>query len=140
MRIGPPPDECRGRRGSPSSSSSGRSGAAPSPPRRRCGGWPRAPSSDHGSGTNSKRCRDAGAIQRNVKATRLVEFLRSTDEKALVFTQYLRTLQHLQRVLEAEGHRVALYHGGLPPAAKDRAVRSFQGDRQVFLSTEAGGE
>src|SRR5436189_4294414 len=84
--------------------------------------------------------RDAGAIQRNVKATRLVEFLRSTDEKALVFTQYLRTLQHLQRVLEAEGHRVALYHGGLPPAAKDGAVRSFQGDRQVFLSTEAGGE
>src|SRR5438876_1122317 len=43
-------------------------------------------------------------------------------------------------VLEAEGHRVALYHGGLPPAAKDGAVRSFQGDRQVFLSTEAGGE
>src|SRR6184192_2013121 len=72
--------------------------------------------------------RDAGAIQRNVKATRLVEFLRSTDEKALVFTQYLRTLQHLQRVLEAEGHRVALYHGGLPPAAKDGAVLSFQGD------------
>src|SRR5213596_4049017 len=84
--------------------------------------------------------RDAGAIQQNVKATRLVEFLRSTDEKALVFTQYLRTLQHLQRVLEAEGHRVALYHGGLPPAAKDGAVRSFQGDRQVFLSAEAGGE
>src|SRR5437667_9132905 len=84
--------------------------------------------------------RDAGAIQQNVKATRLVEFLRSSDEKALVFTQYLRTLQHLQRVLEGEGHRVAVYHGGLSPAAKDGAVRSFEGDRQVFLSTEAGGE
>src|SRR5204862_406960 len=60
--------------------------------------------------------------------------------RGIVFTQPLRTLQHLQRVLEAEGHRVALYHGGLPPAAKDGAVRSFQGDRQVFLSTEAGGE
>ena len=84
--------------------------------------------------------RGARAIQQNVKATRLVEFLRSSDEKALVFTQYLRTLQHLQRVLEGEGHRVAVYHGGLSPAAKDGAVRSFEGDRQVFLSTEAGGE
>src|SRR5439155_1607539 len=44
--------------------------------------------------------RDARAIQQNVKATRLVEFLRSSDEKALVFTQYLRTLQHLQHVLD----------------------------------------
>src|SRR5207247_10625387 len=45
--------------------------------------------------------RDAGAIQRNVKATRLGEVLRSTDAKAPVFTQSLRTLQHLPRVLEA---------------------------------------
>src|SRR5437773_3794546 len=84
--------------------------------------------------------RGARAIEQNVKATRLVEFRRSSDEKALVFTQYLRTLQHLQRVLEGEGHRAAVYHGGLSPAAKDGAVRSFEGDRQVFLSTEAGGE
>lgn len=82
----------------------------------------------------------ARAIQANVKAHRLQEFLSSMEEKVLVFTQYLRTLQYLQGVLEADGHRVAIYHGGLSRAAKDDAVRAFRGERQVFLSTEAGGE
>jgi len=83
---------------------------------------------------------EAVAISTNVKATRLREFLRSANEKVLVFTQYLRTLQYLQGVLEADGYRVAAYHGGLSLAAKDAAVRTFREDRDIFLSTEAGGE
>ena len=83
---------------------------------------------------------DAAAITSNVKAARLREFLESVDEKVLIFTQYLRTLQYLRGVLEADGHRVAAYHGGLSPAAKDAAVRTFRGDADIFLSTEAGGE
>ncbi len=83
---------------------------------------------------------EADAIRDNVKAEHLRSFLKSTDEKVLVFTQYLRTLEYLRRVLEADGYRVAAYHGGLPPRAKDEAVRAFRGDRQIFLSTEAGGE
>ena len=83
---------------------------------------------------------EADAIRDNVKAEHLRGFLRSTDEKVLVFTQYLRTLEYLRRILEADGYRVAAYHGGLPPRVKDEAVRAFRGDRQIFLSTEAGGE
>ena len=83
---------------------------------------------------------EALAIQENVKASHLRDFLRSTDEKVLVFTQYLRTLEHLKGVLEADGVTIAAYHGGLAPAAKDGAVRAFREDRRVFLSTEAGGE
>src|SRR6059058_5007366 len=83
---------------------------------------------------------EAVAISTNVKAARLREFLRSADEKVLVFTQYLRTLEYLREVLEADGHRVASYHGGLSLAAKDAAVRTFREDREIFLSTEAGGE
>jgi len=83
---------------------------------------------------------EAVAISTNVKAARLREFLRSADEKVLVFTQYLRTLQYLQGVLETDGYRVAAYHGGLSLAAKDAAVRTFREDRDIFLSTEAGGE
>jgi SNF2 family DNA or RNA helicase len=66
--------------------------------------------------------------------------MESLDEKALVFTQYVRTLQYLERILIDEGHRVAVYHGGLPPAAKDAAVRAFRDEGRIFLSTEAGGE
>ena len=83
---------------------------------------------------------DAAAISSNVKADRLRAFLKSVDEKVLVFTQYRRTLLHLQEVLEADGYRVAAYHGGLSSAAKDAAVRTFREDRSIFLSTEAGGE
>ncbi len=83
---------------------------------------------------------DAAAISSNVKAARLRAFLKSVDEKVLVFTQYRRTLLHLQEVLEADGYRVAAYHGGLSSAAKDAAVRTFREDRPIFLSTEAGGE
>ena len=83
---------------------------------------------------------DARAISSNIKAARLRGFLESVNEKALVFTQYVRTLQYLQGVLAAEGHRVAAYHGGLAPPAKDAAVRAFREEADVFLSTEAGGE
>src|SRR2546426_1325569 len=82
---------------------------------------------------------EAVAISATVKAARLREFLRSADEKVLIFTQSLRTLQYLQGVLETDGYRVAAYHGGLSLAAKDAAVRTFREDRDIFLSTEAGG-
>jgi len=83
---------------------------------------------------------DAAAISSNAKAARLRAFLKSVDEKVLIFTQYLRTLEYLRGVLEADGHRVAAYHGSLSPAAKDMAVRTFRADGEIFLSTEAGGE
>ncbi len=84
--------------------------------------------------------RQALAISENVKASRLRGFLGASDEKTLVFTQYLRTLEYVRRVLEADGLSVAVYHGGLSPTAKDAAVRAFRDGRRVFLSTEAGGE
>ncbi len=83
---------------------------------------------------------EAEAIRDNVKAEHLRGFLKSTDEKVLVFTQYLRTLEYLRGVLEGQGYAVAAYHGALSAKAKDDAVRAFRGDRQIFLSTEAGGE
>ncbi|MGI0149645.1 MAG: DEAD/DEAH box helicase, partial [Thermoplasmata archaeon] len=83
---------------------------------------------------------DAQAIRTNVKAPHLIRFLRSSEEKAIVFTQYLQTLRYLHTVLESEGYRVSLYHGGLAPGKKDAAVRAFREDCQIFLSTEAGGE
>ncbi len=80
------------------------------------------------------------AVRDNVKAAHLLEFLGATDEKVLVFTQYVRTLDYLRSVIEADGISVAAYYGGLSRGRKEDAVRAFRADRQVFLSTEAGGE
>ncbi|HEY7587177.1 MAG TPA: SNF2-related protein [Thermoplasmata archaeon] len=83
---------------------------------------------------------EAAAIRENVKAEHLRRFLASTEDQVLVFTQYLRTLEYLERVLAEDGIVPAVYHGGLRAGAKDDAVRAFRGGRRVFLSTEAGGE
>jgi len=79
-------------------------------------------------------------IRENSKAAHLCTFLRSTEEQVLVFTQYLRTLNYLQGVLEAEGHSIAAYFGGLSAPAKDKVVREFREGARIFLTTEAGGE
>ncbi len=83
---------------------------------------------------------EAAAIRENEKARRLRELLRRIDDKAIVFTQYLRTLQYLKPLLEADGHTVSLFHGGMTPWDKDASVRAFRDTNRVFLSTEAGGE
>lgn len=83
---------------------------------------------------------EARAVRLNVKADHLHALLASTDEKVLVFTQYLRTLRYLQGLLEASGHSVAAYFGGLSISGKEEAVRRFRAGARVFLSTEAGGE
>lgn len=75
------------------------------------------------------------------KAEGLVELLAEEgDEKVLVFTQFRRTLEFLERRLGESGHETAIFHGGLSPQAKDRAVGQFRGATRILLSTEAGGE
>jgi SNF2 family DNA or RNA helicase len=83
---------------------------------------------------------EATAIRENEKARRLRELLRRIDDKAIVFTQYLRTLQYLRPLLEADGHTVSVFHGGMTPWDKEESVRAFRETNRVFLSTEAGGE
>jgi SNF2 family DNA or RNA helicase len=82
----------------------------------------------------------AAAITENEKARRLRELVAKIEDKTIVFTQYLRTLQHLRTLLEADGHAVSVFHGGLTPGEKEASVRTFREGGRIFLSTEAGGE
>ena len=82
----------------------------------------------------------AAAIHENEKARGLRELVARVDDKVIVFTQYLRTLQYLRPLLEADGHTVSAFHGGMSPRDKEESVRSFRERNRVFLSTEAGGE
>jgi SNF2 family DNA or RNA helicase len=62
------------------------------------------------------------------------------DEKVLIFTQFRRTLEYLERGLIEAGENPAIFHGSLSPTEKDAAVVSFQKTRRILISTEAGGE
>lgn len=82
----------------------------------------------------------ARSVKYSAKTTALLKVLRATREKALVFTKYLETLHHLARALEQEGIHYVVYHGSLSADSKDKAIASFEKERQVLLCTEAAGE
>ncbi len=74
------------------------------------------------------------------KTTALIDLLKRSDEKKIVFTRFRATLDHLQHVLEAAGFGVVTFHGGLGAAEKDRTIEQFEHHAGILVSTEVGGE
>lgn len=71
----------------------------------------------------------------------LMELLaRNPHEKKLVFVQHRDTLHHLAQLVREARVPFALFEGTLSGPDKDRAVKRFQHDVPLLLSTEAGGE
>jgi SNF2 family DNA or RNA helicase len=62
-------------------------------------------------------------------------------ERVLIYTQFRDTQEALCRFLEARGHELFRFHGGLPVKAKDSVVKDFaKRDAAVLVSTDAGAE
>jgi len=64
-------------------------------------------------------------------------------EKTLVFSQYVETLDCLERIIKAElGEAALIYHGGLSQKTRSGTVERFQNDpavRILLVSLKAGG-
>src|SRR5207244_8842291 len=60
--------------------------------------------------------------------------------KMVVFTQFRATQTWLERRLKEAGEDVAVLHGGLRRLEKEEAIRNFQGEARILLSTDAGSE
>jgi SNF2 family DNA or RNA helicase len=65
---------------------------------------------------------------------------KNSEEKKVVFTQYLKTLDSVAAMLERQGFPFAVFRGDLPAAEKEQAIRRFREDLPILLSTESGGE
>jgi SNF2 family DNA or RNA helicase len=75
------------------------------------------------------------------KADALDKLLASLPgEKVLLFTHFRATLEHLAARLRAQGVPFVVYHGSLSAADKELAIRRFETDAPLLLSTEAAGE
>jgi SNF2 family DNA or RNA helicase len=77
------------------------------------------------------------------KADRLLALLADPQrefDKLVVFTQFRHTQAMLLRRLEAAGHEVAVFHGGLSRLDKERQVQRFRDRATVLLTTDAGSE
>ena len=82
----------------------------------------------------------AAGAEESGKGTQLGKMLAAHPGKAVVFTEFVATLDHLQRVCEQRGISHALFSGDLSRAEKDAAIARFRDEARVLLSTGAGGE
>lgn len=73
----------------------------------------------------------------------LLEEILKGDEKVLVFSQYVQTLEILKTVIQNElEETVDVYHGGLSQKKRDQVVHDFQTNplaRIMLVSLKAGG-
>ena len=83
----------------------------------------------------------AEAVTGWAKADALEKIICSAgQDKLLIFTHFQATLDALAERLTEMGADFIPYHGGLTTQQKDEAVRRFETEGQILLSTEAAGE
>ncbi len=85
----------------------------------------------------------AALTTEHAKADRLLALLADPQrefDKLVVFTQFRHTQAMLLRRLEAAGHEVAVFHGGLSRLDKEQQVQRFRDRATVLLTTDAGSE
>jgi SNF2 family DNA or RNA helicase len=83
----------------------------------------------------------AHAVTNWAKADALQKLIQAAgQDKLIIFTHFQATLEVLARRLTDQGVDFVLYHGGLTAQQKDAAIRHFETEGSVLLSTEAAGE
>lgn len=80
------------------------------------------------------------AERHDSKARRLASAVLAAAEPVIVFTEYRDTLEDLRRRLESLS-AVAVLHGAMMPAERQRSIESFErGRARVLLATDAAAE
>ena len=74
------------------------------------------------------------------KGRHLIELLRKSSTKKIVFTNFVRTFEFLADLLRAHRISFAGIHGGLNSEQKNTAVEQFRDEAEVLLMTEIGSE
>ena len=91
-----------------------------------------------------KEIRDAcdmcRSLKDNSKNRVLLNLIRSSGEKLVVFVKYLGTLEHIAEFLKRQQIPYALFHGRMNSHDKDEQIRLFRDERPILVTTEIGGE
>lgn len=67
-------------------------------------------------------------------------FLSEPDEKVIVYSEFLDTLEALERYLTGEGYKVFRFDGTLNGKTRREALAHFWAEGQILLMSEAGSE
>lgn len=79
-------------------------------------------------------------IENHSKAEKVMELLRESDDKWIIFTEYRATQEYLQYILAQNKISSVLFRGGFKRSKKDWMSQLFEERAQVLIATEAGGE
>jgi len=83
----------------------------------------------------------AHSVGETAREKALIELLsKNPQEKKVVFTQYLKSLDSLATLLDRRGLPFVSFSGALSAREKDEAIRRFREEVPILLSTESGGE
>lgn len=65
---------------------------------------------------------------------------KNPEEKILIFTQFIKTQEYLQKKFCDHGIKVAVFNGQMDLEKKEKEVRRFRRLVPIMITTEAGGE
>ncbi|MCP2732182.1 DEAD/DEAH box helicase [Limnofasciculus baicalensis] len=84
--------------------------------------------------------RRASQIKQVEKAIALVDLLKKSTQKTIVFTTHRATSAYLAKTLEEAGISFAQFLGDMSLKDKDAAIEAFRDNVPVLLASETGGE
>lgn len=81
----------------------------------------------------------------NIRDSKALELLCAlqkvpSEQKILLFTQYMDTQEFLRHTLEINGYNIAIFNGKMNLEEKEMSVKNFRKDSRILITTEAGGE
>ncbi len=83
----------------------------------------------------------AASIERPEKVRQVVQWVKPSAERTLIFTEYRGTQDTLVEALWEAGIEAERFHGGIRPRERDALIDWFQTAKpRVLVSTEAGGQ
>jgi len=75
------------------------------------------------------------------KGKALLELMQKNPaEKKIIFTQFMKSMDHVTALLERHAVPFATFRGDMTARAKDEAIGRFKTEIPVLVSTESGGE
>lgn len=75
------------------------------------------------------------------KGKTLIELIKKNpQEKKVIFTQYLKSMDYCISLLSGHGIPFAEFRGNMTAEEKDAAINNFQENIPILISTELGGE
>ena len=79
-------------------------------------------------------------VKQGEKAKALIELLKQSRQKTLVFATFRSTSEYLETILKEAGIVFATFRGDMSLKEKDAAIEAFRDTVPVLLASETGGE